>query len=256
MNEELKSFVINVSEGTEIFKEGDDGNEMYFIQSGKIRIEKNIDGKPERLALLEKGDFFGEMAIIDSIPRSASAIADEDTSLLKIDGGNFGKVLSTNVEIVIRIIRKYSARLRDANAKLEALLLDRKEMDKGIQDILQSVKRPSSEDTGNPLAELKIEGSDKTFPIFREAVTVGREDPVTGIIPDVDLTEHDETRSVSRKHARIIKERTGFVLIEEIGVANGTFVNDERLEPGKSKSIQAEDHLQFGNIKLIFLMNA
>ncbi len=64
-----------------------------------------------------------------------------------------------------------------------------------------------------------------------DETTIGRADPVTGILPDVDLTPVDNNRSVSRRHAKIIKRRDYHVL-EEVGTVNGTYVNDQRIPTG------------------------
>ena len=58
---------------TALFQEGDRGEEMYIIQSGKVKISKRIRGVEKTLATLEKGEFFGEMAILNDKPRSATA---------------------------------------------------------------------------------------------------------------------------------------------------------------------------------------
>jgi len=70
--------------GEVLFNEGDKGRLMYLIREGKIKITKGKGEEEKVLAVLKEGDFFGEMAIIDGSPRSASAIAVTLTSLLVI----------------------------------------------------------------------------------------------------------------------------------------------------------------------------
>src|SRR5947207_11727371 len=89
--------------GDQIFAKGDLGNEMFIIQTGKVRIFKNIDGFDQTLTSLEKGDFFGEMSILEGMPRSASAEAEDDCELIKINSANFVAMIKSNVEIAIRI---------------------------------------------------------------------------------------------------------------------------------------------------------
>jgi CRP-like cAMP-binding protein len=99
--------------------EGD--KDMYIIQSGKVAIKKQVkDGPDATLAILEKGDFFGEMAVLERLPRSASAEVAEDGDLIKIDNEIFGDMIKTNPEIAIRMLRKYSIRLRETNRQIEA----------------------------------------------------------------------------------------------------------------------------------------
>ena len=77
------------------------------------------------------------------------------------------------------------------------------------------------------------------FFLNREGDTlVGRADPVTGITPDIDLTPLDTQRSTSRRHAKLYQMGGTFYVMEEIGVMNGTFVNDQRLATGAPMAIQ------------------
>ena len=104
-----------VPSGQIVFREGDDGTEMYIIESGAIDIVRAARGS-EPLATLGPGDFFGEMAILEDQPRFASAIARAPTKLLRIDRAAFPGVIAGNVEIAVRIMRKLAGRVRgDAN---------------------------------------------------------------------------------------------------------------------------------------------
>ena len=70
----------------------------------------------ETLGTLERGDFFGEMAIIENLPRSATAIAmEDDTELIAINKSQFEKMLQSNIEVAIRMIRKYAHRLMESS---------------------------------------------------------------------------------------------------------------------------------------------
>jgi CRP/FNR family cyclic AMP-dependent transcriptional regulator len=109
--------------GTVLFSEGDKGEEMYIIQSGKVKISKKIRGVEKTLATLDKGEFFGEMAILNDKPRSASAETLEDSDMLVIDRKTFDAMLRSNVEIAIRFIKRLADRLREANDQMEALMI-------------------------------------------------------------------------------------------------------------------------------------
>ncbi|HLG20306.1 MAG TPA: cyclic nucleotide-binding domain-containing protein [Bdellovibrionota bacterium] len=254
MANELAPYIVKFRRDDTVFTEGDPGNEMYFVHSGRVRIQKDIDGKPEVLAVMEKGDFFGEMALLDHMPRTATAIIEEDSELLKVDSGNFEKLLQNNIEIAVRMIRKYASRLRDATMRLEMELKDRKAMDRGIQEILESVKAKPSEVTppGAILASFVGDKAAGTFQVNKEVSTIGREDPVTKIVPDIDLTLADKTRSVSRRHARLERVSGQFLLTEEVGVRNGTFVHGERLKPGTPITLTDGAKVTFGQVDLSF----
>ena len=94
---------------------------MYIIQSGKVAIKKKVPHGETTLAVLEKGDFFGEMAILERMPRSASAEMVEDGDLIVIGGEIFGDMIKANPEIAVRMLRKYSIRLRETNKQIEQI---------------------------------------------------------------------------------------------------------------------------------------
>src|ERR1700745_869927 len=95
---------------------------MFIIQEGWVHIIKNINGASHILSKLEKGDFFGEMSVLESLPRTADAVAANDVKCLLINGARFDEMLRKNPEVAVRIIRKYSKRLREANTLLERLM--------------------------------------------------------------------------------------------------------------------------------------
>ncbi len=109
--------------GTIVFKEGERGNEMFVIQSGKINIAKRSRDVEKVLVTLVAGDFFGEMAIINQKPRSASAVAVEDSRLLVIGPKTFDSMIRGNTEIAIRMIKILAQRLQEADEQIENLML-------------------------------------------------------------------------------------------------------------------------------------
>jgi CRP-like cAMP-binding protein len=109
--------------GTVLFHDGDKGEEMFIIQSGRVKISKRIRGVEKTLATLEKGEFFGEMAILNDKPRSASAETVDECEMLVIDRKTFDTLLRSNVEIAIRFIKRLADRLREANDQMEALMI-------------------------------------------------------------------------------------------------------------------------------------
>ena len=232
-----------------IFTEGDLGSEMFIIQNGKVRIFKNIDGFDQTLTVLEKGDFFGEMSILEGMPRSASAEAEEDCDLIKINSANFVAMIKSNIEIAIRIMRKLSLRLREANVQIEKLMHASTEM----LSLTEAGSKPKSKKDQDVKAYLVSTMSGKTFPIMRSESYVGRVDRVTGAVPEIDLSDEDPKRFISRRHAKIVKNEDGsFALVEEIGTVNGTFLNNQRLATGTPVPLKNGDTLTFANITLTF----
>ena len=107
--------------GKVIFNEGDSGDRMYIIQSGQVRVSRNIGGREHELALLEKGDFFGEMAIVSRIARTATATAVETTHLLAFDRQGFMGMIEKNAKIALNVIDKLCRRLQNANSQIQML---------------------------------------------------------------------------------------------------------------------------------------
>ncbi len=100
---------IKTDKGVTLFSKGDPGNCMYFIYNGSIGI---YDGA-HRLAELGANEIFGELSLLDSEPRSASAVTETECTLLKIEQESFYDVLSVNSEILKGILTNLCKRLRE-----------------------------------------------------------------------------------------------------------------------------------------------
>ncbi|MGH8751006.1 MAG: Crp/Fnr family transcriptional regulator, partial [Burkholderiales bacterium] len=97
---------------------------LYIVASGKVKVILSTDdGKEVILAIIGKGEFFGEMAVIDEQPRSADVIAMEPTQLLVIGKSDFVNCLAHNPKMSFRIMQGLVQRLRNADRKIESLAL-------------------------------------------------------------------------------------------------------------------------------------
>ena len=105
---------IQLSENDLIFKEGTVGDSLYIIISGNVNIVK--DG--QLITNLSKGDCLGEMALLDREPRSADAVATNETILLKIDQEGFYELMAGNSEIMREIVKMLAKRLRSMNKEI------------------------------------------------------------------------------------------------------------------------------------------
>jgi CRP-like cAMP-binding protein len=108
-----------------IFKENTVGEEMFVIESGRVRISKNVPGiGEEALAILEPGAYFGEMALIEDTPRSADAIAHTPCTLRVITKEALDELMFVDKEIAYILlwtfVRTLSERLRETNDKIKA----------------------------------------------------------------------------------------------------------------------------------------
>jgi hypothetical protein len=248
------NFAVEVSNGETIFREGDLGTEMYIIQDGKVEILKHFRGENQQLAVLSQGDFFGEMSILEDQPRAATARAISDVTLLQINGTTFDQMLRKNPEVAVRMMRKLSRRLRDTD-KLLRHTLGAAADDHGHNsgDLPPAMDPPVHAVSPKAPERLVLEGGGIEFFLAAGAeTTIGRRDPVTGINPDIDLTPADAQRSISRRHAKILRREDRFFLREEVGTMNGTFVNGQRVETGVPIEFKEGDEVRFGLIKTHF----
>jgi CRP/FNR family cyclic AMP-dependent transcriptional regulator len=105
-----------------LFREGEPGELMYVIQAGSVKISKSVNGEEKLLASLGPGEFFGEMALLNGKPRSATATVLQATRCLVIDSRTLEEMLARNAEIALRLIKKLAMRLDSADSLIEILL--------------------------------------------------------------------------------------------------------------------------------------
>lgn len=108
--------------GETIFDEGENGTLMFIIQEGTVSITKRISGRQVELAQLQRGEFFGEMAIVSWVKRTASARAVGEVELLAFDRQGFLGLISKNSKIAMNIIDKLCRRLQGANDRIDTMV--------------------------------------------------------------------------------------------------------------------------------------
>ena len=225
-----------MSPGEYVFRQGDLGTEMYVIHSGEVEILREEE-PPGSVALLEKGDFFGEMSLLEDVPRSASARAKTDATLLRVDGAMFTDLVRRQPEFAVCIMRRLSRRLRELDRRLAL-----------VATVEERAETPAGKATD---AVLVHRGTGMVFPLTLDRpALIGRRDPISGVQPQVDLTSVDTERSCSRRHARLFRQDGELMLAEELGATNGTFLNEERLAAGVGSAVAAGDQLRFGLVTL------
>jgi CRP/FNR family transcriptional regulator len=109
-----------IKAGETIFRELDPSDALYIVERGKVVVSKHVSGQTDIvLTRFVPGDFFGEMGLFDAAPRSASAYAEIDTQLWKLDRKVFHDILNNRPEIAARIcyrlVTVFIQRLRDTN---------------------------------------------------------------------------------------------------------------------------------------------
>ena len=109
---------------TMIFSEFQSGADMFIIQEGQVKISKVVNGNEVTLALLKAGDMFGEMALLENQPRSASAIANEECKLMVINRQNFNQMVSSQPQLVFRLTKTFAERIWSMYRQLANTQLD------------------------------------------------------------------------------------------------------------------------------------
>ena len=105
-----------------------------------------------------------------------------------------------------------------------------------------------------PRGRLVVVGSNVAlpFPPGKTEIIIGREDPVSGVFPDIDLTDHGgDEGGVSRQHARILIQGENF-FIEDLNSTNFTFLNQQKLPPRQPQALNSGDEVRLGRVKLLF----
>lgn len=106
--------------GEHIFKEGDLGTHFYIVHSGKVEIfSQDKNGKKIHYSFVEKGEAFGEFALLDKKPRSASARAVSDTVLFRVSEKGYEQLLSEIPDWAVNMMRSFIARLKLMNEQLK-----------------------------------------------------------------------------------------------------------------------------------------
>jgi CRP/FNR family transcriptional regulator, cyclic AMP receptor protein len=110
--------------GEILFCEFEPGNSFYLIQTGRIKISKVVKDKEKTMDILGVGDIFGEMAILEEQPRSATATAIEPVTVLHFDRDNFVSMMMSQPQLAFKLLVVFSKRIYDAKRRLMILLLD------------------------------------------------------------------------------------------------------------------------------------
>jgi len=226
---------LSFKEGDVVYRKGEMAQQMFVILSGRIRLYVGSEPQGDWAEELAKGDFFGESSLLEPIPRVHTAVALEDLEVVAISRGTFLRMIRQNPEVSVKMMQRLAQRNRELASRVET-----------------EASRPPKASGPVPVACLVSVISGKKFKILSHGALVGRFDPNTGIHPDIDLTEEDPQLSVSRRHARILCEHGRYFLVEETGVANGTYIKGDRLAPGDARELKLGDRVGFGMVVLFF----
>ena len=258
-----KDFFIEFPAGTDVFNEGETGTETYIVETGNIDL---VAANGDPIATVGPGEFFGEAALTEK-PHAVSARASVKTRVLRIERAAFSDVVKQNPEIAVRILKQVVARLSHVPVVAAVVPPPAKPAEQpkpvvppvAVAPVVPAPAPPApvSPLPAPPVAKQKLlalrpAGQDQIISLdnTRTDFLIGRPDPAAGIEPEINLGPFDTNRTLSRRHARISREGSLYFLQEENGVANGTHLNGERLQPAVKVPIKPGDKLRFGLIEV------
>jgi CRP-like cAMP-binding protein len=129
----LSRFGRTFQPGEIIFSEYEPGDTFYMIQSGSVELTKIVGDIEKKITILHASDVFGEMAILEDSPRSAMAIAMEAVQVLEFNRQNFEILLQNNAQIAMKLLKTFTARIKDAKRRFMILTLDN--LDAKVMDV-------------------------------------------------------------------------------------------------------------------------
>jgi hypothetical protein len=251
MADSLKGLTVKYREGERIIAAGETGSCLFVVQAGQVKLSRRGNAGLARveIAVLEKGDIFGEGALLEGRCYGVDAEAVTECDVLELGLSTFDRMLRGRPEIGSRVVRQLAARLDRIEQRVAS----------ATPAPAPESPLPAPEDDTPPekparprAARLHLEDGNVVFPLAGTTMLLGRYDPVTEVQPEIDLSPVDTKRSVSRRHA-VLNERKGtWYLTEEGGALNGTFVNGVKLLHGHGAPLTDGDIVSLGMVRLTF----
>lgn len=130
--------------GDVIFAEGDQSTEMFIVQEGRVQVTKRVAGGDLFLATLERGDFFGEMGLLDSQPRHATCKALVPTRLLALRSGDLLIKLRRDPTFALEMLQSMSRRIRHLNEQVAKLTDDQQVSRQQLDHLLAQSEYPGT----------------------------------------------------------------------------------------------------------------
>ena len=209
-----------------IIKENDIDEYLYLIKSGMVKVVKSVENKEIEVASLKEGSFFGEMALIDDRPRTATVIAMEETVLEVFHRDSFIDIMHQNQNIAIKFLSGIFSRLRDANSKIDGSIMN------------ENAENITEKTTNYICASISMEGITEkaigTLPenpfnilVNNSVFNIGRKssDPFTNNILELD---DSKPLQISRNHFSL-QIKGDQIAIYDIGSSLGLRLNDARI---------------------------
>jgi hypothetical protein len=210
-----------------VIKENDPGVTAYFIESGKVEVTKESNGRQIHIAFLGPGSTFGEMSVVDDLPRSASVTTVEETVISEFHREDLYAAMKDNPEIFGRFLRTIFERLREANRTIAAI-----HPDMMAQMKLAQLKEPDAKNQAWFLEALTPEAAaaidQNPCPIRAFPFKIGRKSDDPFLYNHLEIRD-DDPAQIARHHVSIERDGDGRVLVMDRGSEHGTVVDGVRI---------------------------
>lgn len=215
-----------------IIRENDPGITAYYIESGKVQVVKEVDGRTVHIAYLGPGSTFGEMSVIDDEPRSASVIAVEETVVSEFHREDLYHAMQENPDVFGRFLRNIFERLREANRTLASMVQEQQKASArpgrvaGLKDPQSKAETYSIEGlTDTAVAALQ----QNPVAIWTWPFKIGRRSNDPFVYNHLEIEDKEPYR-VSRHHAGIVRDvDSGRIGVMDLGSELGMTVNGVRI---------------------------
>lgn len=210
-----------------IIKENDPGESAFFIESGKVEVSKVAKGKGVHIAFLGPGATFGEMSMVDDLPRSASVMAVEETVVSEFHRDDLYQAMKEKPEVFGTFLKSIFDRLREANKLIAAL--DPNNMS---TTRLANLKEPGAAADVFSLEALTPQAA-KAIAVNPVAVTtfpfkIGRKSSDPFLYNHLEIEDQDPAQ-ISRHHVSIVMDAAGRIGVLDRGSEHGAVVEGIRI---------------------------
>jgi hypothetical protein len=227
---DIASRTVAVREGEIVFRAGDAAGPLFVVLEGQVELV--VPGEADRVvAVCAAGDVFGERSCFGGGAREVTARARTSVRAVRLDRDALASVSAEDPGVLLLLLERLSTRTVAPPAAPPA-------------DPVSVGDRPASLVVGPGGRRVDLD--------VQPELWVGRRDSASGFNPDVDLTDIDPERSLSRRHARIVRREGRVLVIAVPGARNGTFVNGQRLEPSGEVELADGDRVRFGLVETVF----
>jgi len=257
----MSSRILNLQNSEFVFREGDSAQFAYVLKSGTIEILRMSSSKEIVLGTVSEGEVFGEMALIDGAPRSASARAIGECQVQEVDRDAFSDYVSENPSVMYSLMKKLSGYVRSTNQK--AIQLVKAEVDetaatsekdeiKGNEEVLDldlpTLKVPSEGVMVATISILVMLIGCLVFMSFTVVdTTVGSRGLVTTVVPNAQIQAATSAivREVLVQRGQKLKKGDLIAKLDDTEVISGIAVNQSRQNTLKNRILRLEEEVRF-----------